>query len=256
MEYRIHQMARLAGVSTRTLRYYDGIGLLSPSRAAENGYRLYGQKEVDRLQQILFYRELGVPLETVRELVRAPGYDAAGALEEHLSALKAQKERLEVLIANVEKTIAALKGEITMSDKEKFEGFKRKLVMENEAQYGGEIRRKYGDAAVDAGNEKLLGLTEEEYEREQELSRRINETLKRALEQGDPAGPLAQEVCALHREWLGYFWPNYSRAAHLGLGEMYAEDPGFRKYYDDIEVGCAEFLRDALRVYCAGGGKS
>lgn len=250
MEYSINKLAKLAGVSTRTLRYYDEIKLLSPERISSNGYRVYGQKEVDRLQQILFYRELGVPLDEIKNIIWSKDYDGITALQGHLSALKSKKEQIEVLISNVEKTIAASKGEITMSDKEKFEGFKQKMLEENEMKYGKEIREKFGNATVDASNAKMMGLAAEQYEKVQELSRQINDSLKMAFEHGDPSSELAQKVCALHKEWLGYFWNHYSKEAHLGLAQTYVDDPRFRKYYDAIAEGCAEFLREAIEIYC------
>lgn len=250
MEYRINKLAKLAGVSTRTLRYYDEIGLLSPERVISNGYRVYGQTEVDLLQQILFYRELGVSLDEIKRIVWSKDYDGIVALQGHLFALKAKKEQIERLIANVEKTIAASKGEIAMSNKEKFEGFKQKMLDENEKQYGKEIRERFGDAVIDASNAKIMGLTAEQYEKVQNLSSQINDTLKTAFEQGDPSSELSQKVCALHKEWLGYYWDRYSKEAHLGLAQCYVDDPRFRKYYDAVAVGCAEFLRDAIRIYC------
>ena len=250
MAYSINKLAKLAGVSARTLRYYDEIGLLSPERISSNGYRVYGQKEVDLLQQILFYRELGVSLDEIKNIVWSKDYDGVVALEGHLSALKAKKEQITLLITNVEKTIAASKGEMTMSNKEKFEGFKQKMLDDNEKQYGKEIREKFGDAVVDASHANMMGLTAEQYEKAQNLSCQINDTLKKAFEQGDPSSELAQKVCALHKEWLGYFWNHYSKEAHLGLAQSYVDDPRFRKYYDAVAVGCAEFLRDAIKIYC------
>ncbi len=250
MEYSINGLAKLAGVSTRTLRYYDEVGLVIPKRISSNGYRVYGQNEVDLLQQILFYRELGVSLEEIKSIVHSEKYDGMAALQGHLAALKAKKEQIELLIANVERTIAVSKGEIKMSDKEKFEGFKRKMIDDNENQYGKEIREKYGDDTVDASNAKLMGLTEDQYKRVEELSRQINESLRLAFEQGDPSSELAQQVCALHKEWLEYFWNFYSKEAHLGLAQTYVDDPRFKKYYDSIAEGCAEFLYEALKIYC------
>ncbi len=250
MEYSINKLAKLAGVSTRTLRYYDEIGLLSPERISSNDYRVYGQKEIDLLQQILFYRELGLSLDEIKNIVWSKDYDGIAALQGHLSALRAKKEQIGLLITNVEKTIAASQGEITMSDKEKFEGFKQKMLDENEKQYGTEIREKFGDAIVDASNAKMMGLTAEQYEKVQNLSCQINDFLKTAFLQGDPSSELAQKVCALHKEWLGYFWDHYSKEAHLGLAQGYVDDPRFRKYYDTVATGCAEFLRDAIKIYC------
>ena len=250
MEYSINKLAKLAGVSTRTLRYYDEIELLSPKRISSNDYRVYGQKEDDLLQQILFFRELGVPLEEIKKFIWSKDYDGIASLQSHLSALREKKEQIELLIFNVEKTIAASKGEIIMSDKEKFEGFKRKLLEDNEKLYGKEIREKYGEDIVNASNAKMMAFTPEQYEKIQILSLEINESLKAAFTQGDPSSELAQRVCAMHKEWLGYFWNHYSAEAHLGLVQTYVDDPRFRKYYDSIEIGCAQFLHDAMQIYC------
>ena len=137
-----------------------------------------------------------------------------------------------------------------MSDKEKFEGFKQKMIDENEKKYGEEIRKKFGDSIIDASNSKMMGLTAEQHEESEKLSEKINCLLKTAFEQGDPAGELAQNVCILHKEWLGYFWNHYSKKAHFGLAQIYVDDPRFREYYDSVAVGCAEFLRDSMKIYC------
>lgn len=252
MEYTVNKLARISGVSTRTLRYYDQIGLLSPGRVASNGYRIYGSAQVDLLQQILFFRELGFELDTIKRIVGAPDFDCDAALESHLAALLKRREQIETLILGVQKTIRTRKGETVMSDEEKFEGFKQELIDENERKYGAEVRGKYGDAAADASNARIKGMTKEQYAAAEKLSKEVNETLRAAFEQGDPAGELAQKACDLHRQWLCVYWPDgmYSKEAHLGLGKMYCEDERFKAYYDAIAPGCAEFLRDALAVYC------
>lgn len=251
MTYSINELAALAGISARTLRYYDQIGLLTPGRQQDNAYRVYGQKEVDRLQQILFYRELGFSLTEVKQMIEADDYDSLKALQDHLLVLKEKQAQTGLLITNVEKTIASLKGELTMSDEEKFEGFKQQLINDNEKQYGKEIREKYGDDVVDQSNAKLKGLTARQYEQAQELSNQLNVYLKKAVEQGQPDSELAQKTCALHKEWLGYYWPQYSKEAHLGIAQMYVDDPRFKAYYEAIAPGGAEFLRDALKIYCS-----
>ena len=250
MQYNINALAKLAGLSARTLRHYDQIGLLSPHRNQDNGYRVYTGAEVDRLQQILFYRELGMPLEEIKVVLTSNGYDRLSALKGHLVALKAKRELIESLIANVEKTVAAEKGDIIMNDQEKFEGFKQKMVNENEAKYGTEVRKKYGDECADASNAQVLSWTPAQYERAQALSDEINSCLKVAFEQGDPASSLAQKICALHKEWLCLYWKDYSKQAHLCLAQTYVNDARFKAYYDAIADGCAEFLRDALVIYC------
>ena len=137
-----------------------------------------------------------------------------------------------------------------MSDTEKFEGLKKNLIDENEQKYGKEIRASFGDQTVDDSNAKLMGLTPEKYAEREDLSQQINQTLKQALEQGDPTGELARKVSEMHKKWLCFYWKDYSKEAHRGLAQAYVEDPRFRKYYDDIAPGCAEFLRDAITTYC------
>ena len=107
MEYSIQELSRLSGVTTRTLRWYDQIGLLKPSRVAESGYRYYGRAEVDRLQDILYYRALGVELARIKECLDDPSFDRLAALERHLAALEAKREHLEQLIQSVKDTIRA-----------------------------------------------------------------------------------------------------------------------------------------------------
>jgi DNA-binding transcriptional MerR regulator len=249
MEYTVQKLGRLAGISTRTLRYYDEIGILKPARINSSGYRIYGQAEVDRLQQILFYRELGVSLEQIKEIVTSPRFDAAAALKEHHARLLEKRKQLDALIANVEKTIAASEGRTKMTDQEKFEGFKRKLVDDNERKYGKEVREKYGDEAVDRSNENFKNMTPEQYEELSRLSEEVLSTLAEAFKQGDPAGELAQKAADLHRQWLTYFWKEYSKEAHAGVAQLYVDDERFKAYYDRDQPGTAEFLRDAIHIY-------
>lgn len=249
MEYTVLQLSRLAGVSTRTLRYYDSIGLLTPLRVSSSGYRIYGKNEITRLQQILFYKELGFSLEDIRSILLMPGFDNLKALEEHRIKLLEERARLETLIITVDKSIDTIIGRNTMSDKEKFEGFKRELIKENEEKYGKEIREKYGEKTVEASNEKMLGLSKEDYERWENLSARILTTLKEAYTTNDPGSEKAQEAVRLHRDWLTMSWGTYNKAAHAGLGDMYVEDERFKAYYDREQDGLAEFLRDAIYVY-------
>ncbi|MFP5112201.1 MerR family transcriptional regulator [Bacillaceae bacterium C204] len=249
MEYTVQKLGSLAGVSTRTLRYYDEIGILKPARINSSGYRIYGQTEVDCLQQILFYRELGISLESIKEIVTAPSFDGSAALKEHRKKLLEKKEQLEMLIANVEKTIAVTEGRMKMSNKEKFEGFKKKMIDENEKKYGNEIREKYGDEAVNKSNAKLQNMTQAQYDEVTKLAELVAETLAEAFKTRDPAGELAQKAAELHKQWLCYYWNEYSKEAHAGLAQMYVDDERFTAYYDKEQPGTAEFLRDAIHIY-------
>ncbi len=249
LEYTVQKLAGMAGISGRTLRYYDEIGILKPARTSTSGYRVYGQAEVDRLQQILFYRELGVSLEEIGQILNRPSFDAALALLLHRDKLLEKRKQLDILIDNVEKSIACKEGRTTMSDREKFEGFKQKMIDDNEERYGKEAREKFGDEQVDASNQKLKELTPQQYAKLEKLSSSVMETLKAAMVEGDPSSDMAQKTADLHRQWLGFFWNEYSREAHAGLARMYVDDERFRQYYDQVQVGAAMFLRDAILIY-------
>lgn len=249
MEYTVKQLAKLSKVTSRTLRYYDEIGILKPARINSSGYRIYGGKEVDRLQQILFYRELGMSLKDIKKVILSPCFDETQALKLHLKKLLDEKARLNLLISNVEKTIAQKEGRITMRDSEKFEGFKKSIINDNEKKYGVEIRSKYGDKTIDESNRKLMNMTQEQFDEFTKLGDQINELLKLACKSGDPAGEHAQKVADLHKQWLCFTWPEYSKEAHAGLAQMYVQDERFKEYYDRICPGAAQFLRDAILIY-------
>lgn len=249
MEYTIQKLSQMAGISTRALRYYDEIDLLKPARINSSGYRIYGQREVDRLQQILFYRELGMGLEDIRKNSDSPDRNEISILQELRIQLLEKKAHYDALIANVEKTLAYYEGGILMTDREKFESFKQTVIRENEEKYGTEIREKYGNDVIDQSNQKYQGMTQDEYQAMTILSEKLMETLESALQVGEPGGELAQKAADLHRQWLGYYWKQYSKEAHAGLAKMYVEDPRFTEYYDKKHPGTAAFLRDAILIY-------
>ena len=249
MEYTVKKLALISGVSGRTLRYYDQIGLLKPARINSSGYRIYGQKEVDLLQRILFYRELEVNLEDIKKIISDPTFDQTEALKSHYQLLAQKRARLDKLMATVKGTIASIEGGIPMQDKEKFAAFKDKLIEENEKKYGEEIRSKYGDETVDASNAKLRGISEGDFKAMNDLGEEIMILLEKAYAAGDPASDLAQELAAKHKQWLMYSWSSYSKEAHAGLAEMYVADERFTAFYDKVADGATEFLRDAILIY-------
>lgn len=250
MEYTVQKLARLAGVSPRTLRHYDQIGLLKPARISSSGYRIYGPKEVELLQQILLYRALEFPLEDIRTLLYAADFDALTAFRTHRDALAQRRAQIDGLIANVTHTIAHMEGGITMGDQDRFEGFRAQLIEGNEAKYGEEIRAQYGDAAIDASNARLRGMTKASYDAAQQMAAEANEALLLAMDAGNPAGIHARRAVELHRKWLGN-WGEYSDGMHVGLGRMYVEDERFAAHYDALRKGAAVFLRDAIEAYYA-----
>ncbi|WZY00622.1 MerR family transcriptional regulator [Bacillus sp. FSL W7-1360] len=248
MAYSIKQLAQLAGVSTRTLRYYDEIGLLPPAYINDAGYRFYEQKQVDLLQHILFYRELDVSLETIRAILTDPQFDEVAALCAHEKHLRQERDRLNRLIETVEQTIKSKEGGETMQDEQKFTAFKEKLVAVNEETYAKEVRDKYGDDVVDAANEKMLQMSRADYEGMQAEAVRVQELLKKVSETSDDErAKLA--LAEAHRAWLMYTWKDYTKEAHAGLAEMYVADERFAAYYNDMVPNGAVLLRDAIIAY-------
>lgn len=247
MEYSIHELSRLSGVSTRTLRWYDEIGLLKPGRVAPSGYRYYGPAQVDRLQDILFYRALGVELARIRECLDAPSFDRLAALRQHLAALQAQKARLEDLIQSVKETIGCEERKEPMEDEKKFAALKAKLVAENEAAHGEEARAKYGDGAVDAANASLMGLTQEQYDAWNALDAELRQRLEAAVKAGlAPGSEEGKELYALHRRWLAVTVKDLAPQKHRGIAQLYVLDERFTAYYDREVPGCAQLLRDVV----------
>lgn len=247
MEYSIQELSRLSGVTTRTLRWYDQIGLLKPSRVAESGYRYYGGAEVDRLQDILYYRALGVELARIKECLDDPSFDRLAALRNHLAALEAERERLEQLIRSVKDTIGSEERNEIMNDEQKFEAFKQRAVAHNEEVYGEEIRAKYGGKEVDEANAAVMNLTREQYQEWTDLGREIQERLEAAVRSGlSPESEEGKEITALHRRRLTIAGNRYDPAKHRGIAELYVMDERFTAYYDKRVSGCARFLRDAV----------
>lgn len=247
MEYSIHELSRLSGVSTRTLRWYDEIGLLKPGRVAPSGYRYYGPAQVDRLQDILFYRALGVELARIQACLDAPSFDRLAALREHLTALQARKAWLEELIRSVEQTIACEERKEPMEDEQKFAALKAKLVADNEAAHGKEARANYGDGAVDAANASVMGLTQEQYDTWNALDAELRRRLEAAVQAGlAPDSDEGRQLCALHRRWLAVTVKDLTPQKHRGIARLYVLDERFTAYYDRAVPGCAQFLRDAV----------
>ena len=247
MEYTIQELSRLSGVTTRTLRWYDEIGLLKPRGRTEGGYRLYGPAEVDRLQDVLYYRALGVELAQVKEILDDPSFNRLEVLRNHLTALEAERDRVQGLIDSVRETIQTQERNEIMSDEKKFEAFKRQFVEEKERLYGAEIREKYGDAEVDASNARVMGVTLEQFQAYERLGEEILEKLSAAVASGaDPEGELGKEITALHYRWLNVMGDQCDVQRQRGLAELYVQDKRFTAYYDRERSGCARFLRDAV----------
>ena len=250
MEYTIKKLAQLAGISTRTLRYYDEIGLLKPCRINSSGYRIYGENEVNLLQQIMIYKYLNIELENIKQIIYNPNFDIYESLKQHRYSLIKKREEIDNLILNVDKTIKNIKGEIEMTNKEKFEGFKKKSIEDNEKIYGKEIREKYGDKVVNESNSKFLNMSEKDFENMNKIEQDMFNKLKYIMKSNDLESNEAKQIYDNHKKWLSYSWNNYTKEAHIGLAEMYVYDERFTVYYDDkIGEGASKLLRDIIIKY-------
>ncbi|PIC75908.1 MerR family transcriptional regulator [Sporosarcina sp. P19] len=235
---KVKEVADLVGISVRTLHHYDEIGLLIPEETTDAGYRIYSDENLETLQQILFFRELGFPLKKIKEIIDSPSFDQQEALEMQHRMLLKEKNRLEQMIGTIEKTIQHLKGEIHMSNKEKFTGFDF-----SHNPYEQEAREKWGDKAVDEANEKAKNMTAFDQEKFNEVFRSLA-----AIRHLSPDSKEVQEKITKWHLFLNEMG-NYSLDAFKGLGQMYVDDERFTKNIDQFGEGLAKFMCTAMSVY-------
>lgn len=246
--YSISELANAAGVSVRTLRYYDQIGLLTPRRKG-NDYRVYGDEEVKKLQHILVLRSCGLPLADISSAMRSDGFDLASKLREHLQVLATQMDITARAIETTKRMLEGLEAFDAMSNEERFEQLKKDSVSKFEAEYGEEARALYGDAAIEEANGRLLNMSKLAWDAKEELEQRVRDTLVRAMATGDPASPESRMLAELHAQWIRVHWGEggYSPEAHRNLVRGYMDDPRFIAYYDTAcGEGATGFLRDAV----------
>lgn len=249
-DYTVKEVARLSGVSVRTLHHYDEIGLLKPARVGPNGYRYYGREELLRLQQILFHRELGFSLAEIASVLDAPGFDRAAALEAHRARLSADVRRYRRLIGTIDRTLAALQGAETMDEKDLYKGFAPEKQAEYEAwlvdRYGGDMQ-----ARIDASKAAMKGWSKADFERLAADGEAIEAAFAKALADGLPADSAhVQDLVRRWASWIGAAWGRRpSREAFIGLGQLYQEHPDFRARYDGRAEGLTDYLAEAMRVF-------
>ena len=243
--YTVKQLSKLAGVTPRTLHHYDEIGLLKPSRVGENGYRYYGEESLLRLQQILFYRELGIPLEDIKKIMGRRDFDVIGALYSHKEALQNQVTRLNRLIHTVDNTINHLKGNIIMSEKSYFEGFSE----EEQEKYAAEAEQLYDPETVRESNRKWKTYSAAKKESILAEGNAVYVDMIAAMPKG-AASPEAQAIVGRWRKHMDYFWtPNLDQL--LALANGYNDDPRFKASFDKMHPHLAEFMGEAVKVYVA-----
>ena len=241
--FTVKQLSKMAGITPRTLHYYDEIGLLEPSQVGANGYRYYGEEALLRLQQILLYRELDLPLEHIKEIMGRRDFDVLSALESHRQKLHQRIAHIERLIATVDNTISHLKGQKEMDTKQLFEAFSD----EQQAEYEKEAMQLYDPETVKASNRKWKSYSVAEKQRIGEEGNAIYRDILLAMPKG-ASSPEAQACVERWRHHIEYFWiPNDEQL--IGLADLYNDDPRFKANFDKIHPDLAAFMRAAVSVY-------
>lgn len=232
MTYSIQQLAQLANVSPRTLRYYDQIGLLPAQRNPTNGYREYSADAVNRLQLIRYFQAFDFSLAQIQALMGQSPAEQTAVLAAQRTKLQAKRDHLTTLLNTLDRTLAARNGGPQMTDSEKFAAFKHQALADNEQQFGDEARQRYGQDAVTASQQKFAALSAADYQAMQETEAALITQLKAVTVSQDLSSPTAQEVYRLHRQWLCFTWNNYAPDRHRGLAQLYLADERFARYYN------------------------
>ena len=241
---RISEVAKLTGITVRTLHYYDEIGLLKPSEITEAGYRLYSREDLDILQQILFFRELDFPLSQIKEIMNNPNYDKEEALKKQKELLIQQRQRIEGLIKLIEKRI---EGDNNMSFKE----FDMNEIEENKKKYAKEVKERWGTSkAYEESEKKTSSYNKEKWG---DINQETSEIFKgfAELRNSDPG---SEEVQELVRRWQKYITDNFYTCTNeilSGLGLMYVEDERFKENLDKNGEGTAKLMAEAIKIYCS-----
>jgi DNA-binding transcriptional MerR regulator len=245
MLYTVQQLASVAGVSVRTLHYYDEIGLLKPSFIKENGYRYYGAKELVRLQQILFFKELDFPLEEIVRLIDSKDFRAIEVLKDQKKLLGLKKDRIEKLISTIELTIKKMKGGETMNTDDLFASFDDKELVENMS----EAKKRWGDSdAYRQSMKRVRNWTKKDYEEFKKKGNEFTQKLAEAMDE-EIKSDKVQALIKQHHKGIEYFY-KCPMEMYRNLGRMYVEDKRFTAYYDKFRPGLAKFVCDAIAYYC------
>lgn len=240
---KVSQVAKLTGITVRTLHYYDEIGLLKPGKVTQAGYRLYGPEDLEQLQQILFFRELDFSLEDIRQILQNPAYDKTLALKNHRQMLLQKRSRIDSLIALVEKT---LEGETDMS----FDQFDDSEIKNTRQQYAREAKQRWGNTDAYAQYEEK---TESYDDPQWKLLKGEGEAILRRFGENRHLDPASEEAQGLVKDWQAYITANFydcTKVILACLAEMYVGDERFTQNIDRFGEGTALFMATAIEIYC------
>lgn len=249
MAYTIGEVAKLAHISVRTLHHYDELGLLKPSERSDAGYRLYSPEDLERLQHVLFYKELGFGLDEIASLMADPKVDRARALIKQRGLIERQIRRFEAMLHLIDKTLVSLEGGFNMSKEEMFEVFGDF----DPTKYEDEVKERWGHTdAYKESARRAKRYTKEDWKRFKDESHEITRAIASLIDQGVPPNdPRAMDAVERHRLQIDKWFYPCSREMHAELGKMYVADPRFTATYEKIRPGMAEYVRDATAANAA-----
>ena len=248
MSYSVSQLAKLSGVSVRTLHFYDEIGLLPPASVKENGYRVYEEAQLLRLQQILIYREMGMSLAEIQRVMEGDDFDVLVALESHRQVLRDQVRDKQALLDTVESTIDHLRGKVVMNQKAMFKGFDPK----KQEEYERELIAKGGEDTAELiaeSKRRMATWSQNDFDDVKQETDAIHNAFVELLRAGKSPED-AEVMSAVRRHYLmihRFYTP--TREIYLGLAQMYLDHPDFRKLYDSYDPGLAAYLAAAIRHF-------
>ncbi len=250
----VKQLAAVSGVTVRTLHHYDEIGLLKPAFVGANGYRYYERTQLLRLQQILFHREFGVPLNEIAELLDMEEDDQVGVLLRHRKRLEDEARRYAELIESIDRTIANIKGQAEMKNADLYKGFSQ----EKQAEYEDWLIERYGDgmkASIARSKKAMAKMNEAEQKAAMQELHDVEQALAEGLRRGvDPGSDPIDRLVTRHRAWVAQAWDRPCTAeAYAGLADLYLSHPDFVKRYETIEPGFANYLTTAMKAHAAKG---
>ncbi|WP_354680246.1 MerR family transcriptional regulator [Macrococcoides caseolyticum] len=248
MYYTVKAVSELTGISARTLRYYDTINLLKPHHYTESGYRMYSSEELDRLQLILFYKSLQFSLEEIKGML------TNGNTLSHLSMqrerLIEQANHIDKLIKVIDSTISYQKGEIQMTEQQKFEAFKEEKLKENEAMFGDELREKYDEATLNKSHAHYRHLSQESFDKAEDAERKMFALLSVMINEDlDISHSIGKEIFEYHKSWLEIMSGMYSTEYHRNMASLHVQDERFAQYYNDRVEGSCQRLSETILHY-------
>ncbi len=244
MSYSVGQVAALAGVTVRTLRHYDEIGLLPPGDRSPVGYRRYGDADLQRLQEIMFYRELGFSLDEITVLVHDPHADTAAHLRRQHQLLVRRLARVQRMVEAVEKAMEAHTMGISLTPEERFEVFGDF----DPAVHADEAQERWGESdAFQQSARRAAAHTKADWLAIKAEADTVTRAYANAMTSGAaPESWVAMDVAEQHRQHIGRWFYDCSYDMHRGLGDIYVADPRFTATYDEVAPGLAVFVRDAI----------